>query len=229
MRWFRRGSGRQQQDPGPARAIVEDLRVRFGPRQPGTFLQQADAATGRLGGDDGALAAVLIVREFADAAYADLAAQVAGHGFVVDRRNYRPLWRETAGRLRWNLWALPGGLHPYVQVTAAVAAIGADPKRIVRLTDPLPLLAQLFEILDLTIAGWEFARVRPDTDAATLAHRLIATTRDLRAAMSEEPPLPPPVRELMRRNNTVNVYDVASPAVVGGFNPGKTMREALLA
>ncbi|MEU8821409.1 hypothetical protein [Actinoplanes sp. NPDC048796] len=228
MRWFRRGSG-SQKDPGQQQAIVDDIRTRYGPHVPGTFLQQADAAAAQLGGDDGVLAAARVVREFADAAYADVAAQVAGYGYAVDRRNYRPLWRETGSRLRWNLWALPGGLHPYIQVSGAVAAIGAEAKRLVKLTDPAPPLAHLFEILDLTIAGWEFARVRPDTDAATLAHRLIGTTRDLRAAMSDEPPLPQPVRELMRRNNTVNVYDPNSPAVVGGFNPGKEMREALLA
>ena len=33
----------------------------------------------------------------------------------------------------------------------------------------------------------------------------------------------------MRRNNTVDVYDPQTPQVVGGFNPGKEMREALLA
>ncbi|GAA0481926.1 hypothetical protein Ade02nite_57570 [Paractinoplanes deccanensis] len=196
---------------------------------PGTFQGQAGEAAAQLSGDDGLLAAAAILREFADAAHADVAAQAAALGFAADRRNYRPLWRDTAGRLRWNLWTLPGGLHPYIHVNAAAAALGTDAKRAVRALDPLPTLAHLFEILDLTLDGWEFARVRPDTDAATLAHRLIATARDLRAAMSDEPPLPQPVREWMRRNNTINVYDPSSPAVVGGFNPGKEMREALLA
>jgi hypothetical protein len=228
MRWFRRGSGRQS-DPGAQQALIDDVRTRFGADVPGPFRQQADAAAAVLVGDDGVLAAAGILREFADAAYADLSAQAARFGLAADRRNYRPLWRDARGGLRWTLWSLPGRLHPYIQVSAAVAAIGAEAKRAVRITDPLPVLAHAFEVLDLTIAGWEFARVRPDTDAATLAVRLIATTRDLRAAMSDEPPLPMPVRELMRRNNTIDVYDPDSPAVVGAFNPGKEMREALLA
>ncbi|WP_255521961.1 hypothetical protein [Actinoplanes aureus] len=40
--------------------------------------------------------------------------------------------------------------------------------------------------------------------------------------MGNPPPLPTPVRELMRRNNT-------GTRPVGGLNPGKEMREALLA
>ena len=47
--------------------------------------------------------------------------------------------------------------------------------------------------------------------------------------MGDPPPLPPPVRELMRRNNTLDVHDAIANRIVGGFNPGRTMREALLA
>ena len=82
---------------------------------------------------------------------------------------------------------------------------------------------------DLTLAGWEYARVRVDTDAAALAGGLISTARELRAAMPDPPPLPPPVRELMRRNRTVDVHDPAGDRIVGAINPGREMREALLA
>ncbi|WP_249998048.1 hypothetical protein [Actinoplanes sp. M2I2] len=234
MRWFRRGSGRDK-TPGLEQALVEDVRGRFGPHLPGSFPDQADAVVAVLAGDDGVVAAAAILREFADAAYADLRAQAAelsrrtGYAFPVDRANYRPLWRDTQGGLRWPLFTLPCRLHPYIQVSAAATVVGTEAKRVVRQLDAHPLLAHVFEILDLTVDGWEFGRVRPDTDGATLAHRLIVTARDLRAAMSDEPPLPQPVRELMRRNNTVEVYDPASPRVVAGFNPGKEMREALLA
>ena len=39
------------------------------------------------------------------------------------------------------------------------------------MTDPNPLLTRVFEVLDLTTAGWEYGRVRVDTDAAALADR----------------------------------------------------------
>jgi hypothetical protein len=68
-----------------------------------------------------------------------------------------------------------------------------------------------------------------DADAAALAGRLITAARELRSAMAEAPPLPPPVREQMRRNNTVQVLGPDGNSVVGGFNPGKEMRESLLA
>ena len=41
--------------------------------------------------------------------------------------------------------------------------------------------------------------------------------------------VPEPVRELMRRNNTVDVYDPQGSRVVGAINPGRLMRESLLA
>jgi hypothetical protein len=237
MRWFRLGSSKRQvqQDPEQENALLEDLRHRFGPHVQAPFADQAAAVRQALAGDDGVFAAARIVREFADSAYADLQAQNAelgrrtGFVFDIDRRNYRPVWREAGADLRWPLFALPSRLHPYIQVTAAVAVLGEQAKQTVRAVDATRLHGQLCEILDLTIAGWEFARIRIDTDAATLAHRLIGTTRDLRSAMSDEPPLPPPVRELMRRNNTVQVYDPNAHRVVGTFNPGREMREQLLA
>jgi hypothetical protein len=237
MRWFRLGSGKRQvqQDPAQQVALLEEVRHRFGPQVQATFHDQADAVTSALAGDDGLLVACRIVREFADAAYADLRTQNndlgrrTGYAFDLDRRNYRPVWQAGAAELRWSLFALPGGLHPYIQVSAAVGVIGSEAKRVVRATDPYPVLAQLLEILDLTIAGWEFARIRVDTDAATLAHRLIDTARDIRAAISDEPPLPAPVRELMRSNRTVEVYAPDAHRVVATFNPGKEMREQFLA
>lgn len=237
MRWFRRGSGKRQvqQDPGRQEEMLRDLRERFGDHVPARFADQAAAAARLLEGDDGLVVAAAVLRDFADAAHAAMHAQIGvfyqrtGRGFAVDRRNYRPLWRDAGTALQWPLFALPGGLHPYVQVAAAVTVVGGQTRRIVRFLDPYPLLAHLFEVLDLTIAGWEFARVRVDTDAAALAGGLITAARDLRDAMDDPPPLPPPVRELMRRNNTVDVYDPEAHRIVGGFNPGKTMRELLLA
>ncbi|MGA5299372.1 hypothetical protein ACPCHT_05555 [Nucisporomicrobium flavum] len=236
MRWFRRGSGRQvEHDPGRQEALLLDIRQRFGPHVQARFDEQAAAVAGQLQGDDGLVVAAVALREVADAAHADLLAQAAelyrrtGRPVTVDRRNYRPLWKEAGSALRWPLFALPGRLHPYIQVRGAVTAVGGQSRRTVRVLDPYPLLGHLFEVLDLTIAGWEFGLVRVDADAAALATGLIGAARDVRAAMDDPPPLPPPVRELMRRNNTVDVYDLTANRVAGGFNPGRTMREQLLA
>jgi hypothetical protein len=236
MRWFQLGKRRVEQDPARQEALLRDVRQRFGAHVPAPFGAQAEAVAGLLTGDDGLIVAVRILGEFADAAYGDLFAQAGelyrrtGRGFAVDRRNYRPLWQTAGPELRWSLFELPGGLHPYVQVAAAVTVVGAQARRTVRVTDPEPLLAHVFEVLDLTVAGWEYGRVRVDVDGAALADRLIATARDLRAALPDEPPpLPPPVRELMRRNNTVDVYAPTEHRIAGAFNPGRTMRESLLA
>jgi len=237
MRWFRLGLGRRQvqHDPDRQEELLKEVRQQFGGHVRVRFADQADAVARLLDGDDGLIVAAGVLGMFADAAHADLLAQAAdrhrrtGHGFAVDRANYRPLWRAAGPELRWQLFALPCGLHPYVQVSAAVTVIGRQARRIVRVTDPDPLLAHLFEVLDLTLAGWEFARVRVDADAAALAGGLISTARELRAAMPDPPPLPPPVRELMRRNRTVDVLDPAADRIVGAINPGKEMREALLA
>jgi hypothetical protein len=234
MRWFRR---RPAERPGRGvteqqMAIVNDIRQRFGIRQPGTFREQADAVVEILNGPEGIEAAAGIVYEFADSAHRDvqvLAADLSrsvGYQFVVDRGNYRSLWRDAQPDLRWPLFNLSCGLFPYIHVAAAVRVIGAHPKQA---PDREPLLAGLFEILDLVIAGWEFASVRVDTDGAALATELITTARNLRMAMSKEPPLPPPVRELMRRNNTIDVHDPNAPRVVTTINPGREMREVLLA
>jgi hypothetical protein len=236
MRWFRLGLGKRQVDHDPAQqqALGQDIRQRFGRHVPVRFPEQADAVARLLDGDDGLAVAAGILREFGDAAHAELATQAGelqrrtGHGLVVDRRNYRPLWQEAGLYLRWSLFELPVGLHPYVQVAAAVTVVGGQARRAVQVTDPDRLLADVFEVLDLIIVGWEYGRVQVDIDSAALAESLIGTARDIRGAMSEPPPLPPPVRELMRRNNTIQVYDPSGGRIVGGFNPGKTMRESLL-
>jgi hypothetical protein len=235
-RWFKRGGGRRQVDgdPGVRRDLLDDVRQRFGMQVQAPFADQAAAVVQVLQGDDGLLVAAEVLREFAEAAHAEMWAQTAdlqrrtGRLFAFDRRNYRPLWREAGQGLRWPLFALPGNFHPYVQVTASVTVIGAQARRAVRITDPRPLLAQMFEVLDLMIDGWEFGRVRVDVDGATLAESLVVTARAVIDAMGDPPPLPDAVRELMRRNKTVDVYDATGRYVMGGFNPGKTLRETLL-
>ena len=46
--------------------------------------------------------------------------------------------------------------------------------------------------------------------------------------MAASPPLPAPARELMRRNNTIDVYDSGGNRVVSAINLGAEMRPALL-
>jgi hypothetical protein len=233
MRWFRRTrDGRLDQQDAARRMMIDDVRQRFGIRQPGTFQQQAPAVAEALSGPGGVAAAAGIVHEFADSAHSEfqrLAAELSrrvGYQFVVDRANYRPMWREAAHDLRWPLFDLPCGLFPYIHVAGALRVISAQAKST---KEQDRLHDHLFEILDLTIAGWEFGSVRVDTDGAALAGLLITTVRDLRTAMSKEPPLPLPVRELMRRNNTIDVYAPDAHRIVSGFNPGRQMREMLLA
>ena len=234
MRWFGLGKKRVEHDPDRQQALRQEVRQRFGRHVPARFPEQAGAVGGLLTGDDGLAVAAGILREFTDASCTELLAQAeelhrrTGHGLVVDRRNYRPLWQEAGPYLRWSLFELPGGLHPYVQVAAAVTVVGGQAGRAVQVTDPDRLLADVFEVLDLILVGWEYGRVQVDVDAVALAQGLIAAGQQLRGAMGEPPPLPPPVRELMRRNNTIDVSDPSGSRIVGGFNPGKTMRESLL-
>lgn len=232
MRWFRRvRDERLDQQDAARRMRINDVRQRFGIGQPGSSHYQAAAVTEALTGPDGVAAAAGIVHEFADSAHSEiqrLAAELSrqvGYPFFVDRANYRPMWREATPDLRWPLFNLPCGLFPYIHVAGAIRAISAQVKFT---TDQNRLHGHLFEILDLTIAGWEFASVRVDTDGAALASLLISTARDLRTTMNKEPPLPPPVRELMRRNNTIDVYAPDAHRIVGGINPGREMREMLL-
>jgi hypothetical protein len=236
MRWFRRApaEGRVALDPGRQEALAQEIRHRFGGGVQMRYQDQVDALVRSLDGDDGLCVAVRVVHTVADEAHAAVLAHVAetnqrtGRGYALDGRNYRPLWRQAGHELRSPLFALPCGFHPYVHVAAALALVGASARRCIRLTDPTPLLAHVFEILDLTAAGWEFGGVRVDADAAHLANRLIEAAKQIRAAMPEPPPLPPDVREMMRRNNTTEVYDASGNTVVGGINLGAEMRPALL-
>ncbi|MFE9694972.1 hypothetical protein [Micromonospora sp. NPDC005806] len=236
MRWLRQllGSRRVQLNPGRQQALLRDVRHQYGARSQVRFPEQVEAITRMLNDDDGLVVAARIVSEAADEAHADLQAQAhdvhrrTGRRLLVHRRNYRPLWKEAGPALRWPLFALPCGLHPYAQVTAAVAVVGSRAPRLGRVADPNPLLARVFEVLDLTIAGWEYGRVRVDTDAAALADRLISTAGQVLAAIDDPPRLPPPVRELMRRNHTLDVHDPTGPRVVGVINLGARMRETLL-
>ncbi|WBB53738.1 hypothetical protein [Verrucosispora sp. WMMD573] len=236
MRWLRQllGSKRVQLDPGRQQALLRDVWHRYGVGSPGRFSEQVETITRMLDDDDGLVVAARVVTAFADEAHADLQAQAhdvhrrTGRRLLVDRRSYRPLWREAGPALRWPLFALPGGLHPYVQVSAAVAVVGSRAPRLGRVTDPALLLARVFEVLDLTVIGWEYGQVRVDTDGAALADRLISTAGQVLAAIDDPPRLPPPVREAMRRNNTLDVHDPTGPHVVGGINLGARMRETLL-
>ncbi|MFF3868214.1 hypothetical protein [Micromonospora sp. NPDC001898] len=237
MRWLQRllGGGQVQLDAGRQQALLRDVQHRYGAHAQIRFPEQVEAVTGMLSGDDGLVVAARIVSQVADEAHADLLAQAhevhrrTGRRLLVHRRNYRPLWVEAGPALRWPLFTLPCGFHPYAQVAAAVAVVGSQAARLDRVTDPNPLLTRVFEVLDLTTAGWEYGRVRVDTDAAALADRLISTAGQILAAMDDPPRLPPPVRELMRRNNTLDVHDPTTPRAVGGINPGARMRERLLA
>jgi hypothetical protein len=236
MRWFRFLLGRKQVQHDPARqeALLQDVRHRFGAHVQVRFADQADAVTRLLDGDDGLAVAARIIREVADESHTELLGQVVGlhrrtgRRLVVDRRNYRPLWEAAGPELRWPLFGLPCGFHPYVQVAAAVTVVGARAPRLLRMIDPNPLLSHVFEVLDLTAGGWEHGRVRVDVDAASLANGLILTARQIRAAMEDPPPLPPPARKMMRRNNTIDVYDPTGNRVVSAINLGAEMRPALL-
>ncbi|WBB71255.1 hypothetical protein O7602_15955 [Micromonospora sp. WMMD1128] len=238
MGWLRRllgGEGGVDLDPGRQQALLRDVQRSYGAHARIRFPEQVDAISHLLSDDDGLVVAAGIVCEAADEAHADLQSQAqevfrrTGRRLLVHRRNYRPLWKEAGPALRWPLGALPSGLHPYAQVTAAVSVIGDRAKRLDRVTDPQPFVARLFEVLDLTTAGWEFGRVRVDTDGATLVERLTVTAAQVLAAMDDPPRLPPAVRELMRRNHRIDVYDPAGPRVVGRINLGARLRETLLA
>jgi hypothetical protein len=184
------------------------------------------APAGPSGGDAGLDEAVRMVRATADQAHASVVGQLAGlNGYTLEGRYYRPVWRQAGRRLRSPLPAMPDA---YRRLSAALAVVATQARRCVRTTDPVPLLASVFELLDLVTAGWEFGGVPVDADAARLASALIAAASQLRTAMPDDPPpLPPAIRELMRRNNTTHVYDPAG-AVVGGINLGAEMRPAFL-
>jgi hypothetical protein len=224
MRWFRRSV---KHHPGRQDELLAEVRERFGPHVRLSPADQAAAVTELLDGDDGLAVAAGLVRAYADAAYATLSAQAGRLNIPVERRNYRAVLRHANGHLRWSPYGL-AGLHPYVHITGAVRTLGLRSGRVPRVTAAEPVWVNTLEVLDLTLAGWEFARVPVDTDAAFLAEHLIRTTRGIGDAIGDPPPLPPPVRELMRSNRTFDVYDPATGRPSGGFNPGRRMRETFL-
>jgi hypothetical protein len=236
MRWFRRapGDGPVQLDPARQGALIQEIRHGFGPQVRVPFHQQVDALVPRLDGDDGLYVAIRIGWEIAEEAHGAIQAQVAdlnrmGRAYGLDRRYYRTLWRQAGRELRYPLFALRCGFHPYVHLPAALAVIGANAARCVKLADPAVVLAHMFEVVELTVVGWESGLVRVDADAAYLMSRLIAAAKELRLAVGDDPPpLPPAIREMMRANRTTPVYDAAGTAVVGGINVGAEMRPAFL-
>ncbi|MET7394027.1 hypothetical protein ABZS66_11080 [Dactylosporangium sp. NPDC005572] len=227
MRWFRRKQADRplMVDPVRQEALVADVRRRFGGHLPGRFQDQAGALAQFLNDDDGLAVANRIVHETAEQAHADLQAQAAARGYGVDRRNYRALYRQTG--LQYRLDALPPGWHPYVHLPAALAAVEANAKRAMVLTDPNWLLIHTLELLDLTVSSWEFGRVPVSADAARLASRLIAAATRMRLTEDNPPALPPGIREVMRSNRTMNVHDGAG-AVVGVINVGAQTRSSFL-
>lgn len=187
-----------------------------------------------LGGDDGLLVAVRIVRDVAEEAHAQVIAQIneinrqRRREYVLDRRGYRSLWQAAGPELGYPLFALRCAFHPYIHLGAALGVITDDARRCLQVTDPVPLLAHMLRMLDMTIAAWEFGHVLVDADAADLVGRLISATTQIRLALSEPPLLPPPIRELMRRNNTTKIYDGAGRTVIGGINVPAEMRQSFL-
>jgi len=230
MRWFRRAPA-EKQDTGRQEVLVQEVRSRFGAGVQVAYRAQVDAMTPLLGGDDGLLVAVRILADVAREAQADVLRQVAeiNRRYPLSSETYLGLWRAAAPDLRFPLFALPCGFHPYVHVPAALAVIGASARRCIKLTDPAAVLRNMFDVVDLTTAGWEFGRVLVDADAAFLMRGLIAAAANVRTAIGDEPPpLPSTIRNLMRRNNTTAVHDPTGRTVLGGINVGAEMRPAFL-
>ncbi|WP_238005528.1 hypothetical protein KZZ52_18480 [Dactylosporangium sp. AC04546] len=227
MRWFRRKAADRPLMVDPARqaALIADLQRRYGGHVPDRFQDQAGSLARLLGDDDGLAVANRIVHEVAEQAHDDLQAQAGARGYGLDRRNYRALYRQSG--LQYRLTDVPSGLHPYIHLAAALAAIEANAKRAMVLTDPNWLLIHTLELLDLTVSGWEFGRVPVSTDAARLTSRLIAAATRMRLTENDPPALPPGIRELMRTNRTRNVHDRAG-AVVGVINVGEQARTSFL-
>jgi hypothetical protein len=226
MRWFRRGQDSEAAaatDPAQQESLAGRLRTQFGGTQV-PYREQVRSLTPLLAGDDGLLVAVRIVHEV-DAEADQIIARQTGQSH---RGNYRPLWRSAGPRLRPPLQSLTSGWHPYIQLGAALDVIAANADRCLRITNVVPLQARILDLLDLTLAGWEWGGTRADADAADLVNRLITAAEQLRNALKDPPPLPPGIREAMRRNNVTPVVDPANGTALGGLNAGARMREAFL-
>lgn len=228
MRWFRRKQAVQPTvDPARQAALLADVRRQFGWHVPSPAHEQAGALAHLLRGDDGVAVATRIVHDTAEHAHAEIRTQAAARGLGLDRRNYRAMYRQLGPDLQYRLADGVSPFHPYVHLTAALSAVEADVKRAMVLTDPNWLLIHTLELLDLTVSGWEFARVPVTTDAAGLVSRLIATATRMRLTEDEPPALPPGIREVMRSNRTLQVHD-QSGTVVGTINVGAETRRSFL-
>jgi hypothetical protein len=228
MRWLRRKSAPEPVDPGVQEAAFQQLRQQFGVHVRMPYAQQVAGVTQLLAADDGLRLAARILQEMADEAFAGVRAQIDPK-YAVDRKDYRPLWRWAGTGLRTPRYNLPSGVYPYVHLPAALDVLAANAKRVVKSAPPGPLLSNLFQLLDLLTAGWEFGKVPVDPEGADLARRFIASGSKLRTAVGDEPPaLPNPIRELMRRNNTIEVLDATGRGRVGTINLGGEMRPAFL-
>jgi hypothetical protein len=195
MRLFRR--------PSAEKAGKSENSAQHDPARQEILLQQIRQPLGRDevvalldGTDDGLLVAVRIVHAVAEEARAD-----------------------------FSLSTLPCGFHPNTHLAAAATVLGGAASRSVRLTDPARLLANVLDLIHLTVADWERGKV--SVDAGALMERLISAATQIRA-VTGEPPLPPAIRELMRRNTTTDIYDPTGGTVVGGINVGAEMRKAFL-
>ncbi|MDG6103300.1 hypothetical protein Daura_17475 [Dactylosporangium aurantiacum] len=228
MRWFRRKRAEQPAvDPARQEALLADVRQRFGGHVPAPAHEQAAALAPLLRGDDGVAVATRIVHDTAEHAHAELRARAAARGLGLDRRNYRALYRQLGPDLQYRLADGGPPFHPYVHLPAALSAVDADVRRAMAVTDPNWLLIHTLELLDLTVSGWEFARVPVTADAAGLVSRLIAAATRMRLTEDEPPALPPGIREVMRTNRTLHVHDQTG-AVVGTINVGAETRRSFL-
>jgi hypothetical protein len=214
-------------DPARQQALIADIRQRFGGHVPSPPQEQAAALARLLGNDEGLAVAARIVHDTAERAHAGVQAQAAARGQRVDRRDYRVLCRRMGPDLRY--WLMDPGLvwHPYVHLGGALAAVEADVKQAMALTDPNLLLIHTLELLDLTVSGWDYGRAPVGIDDAHLATRLIAAAQRMRLTEDDPPALPPGIREVMRSNRTMHVLDRAG-TTVGGINPGAEMRRSFL-
>jgi hypothetical protein len=236
MRWLRRTTSQRppERDSGRPDALVQEIRHRFGADVRIQHDDQVKELVALLDGDDGMDVATGVVHDVAEEAHAEVLAQVAdldrrtGRRYALDGRSYGPLWRLAGADLRFPLFELPCGFHPYIHLPAALAVVGLHPRRCLQVVDPVLLLTQVFGLLELVAAGWEFGRVRVDADAANLAGHLISAPTQVRAAMKEPPPLPPAIRERMRSNHTTAICDATGSTAIGDINLGAQMRQAFL-
>src|SRR3954454_12537538 len=105
MRWFRRAAATKgvERDPEQQRMLIGRIREEF--RDGVAYPKQVEAVMGLLAGDDGLAVGARVVRDVGDEAQAAVVAQ-GGRRDVVDRANYRPVWRTAGPGLRSPLFGL---------------------------------------------------------------------------------------------------------------------------